>query len=48
MGKVIQVQVGHYRPVQYFDLNNIACNREDCVIIEGDRGSEFNYGESGR
>ncbi len=41
MGKVIQVQVGEYRPVHWFDLGEISCKRDDMVIVELDRGSEF-------
>ena len=41
MGKIVQVQVGEYRPVQWFDLGEINCKREDLVIVEFDRSSEF-------
>lgn len=41
MGQVIQVKVGDYRPVAWFDLNNIACSRHDFVIVELDKGYEF-------
>ncbi len=41
MGKIIQIQVGEYRPVQWFDLGEINCKREDLVIVEYDRSSEF-------
>src|SRR3990167_9171660 len=41
MGKVIQVQVGEYRPTDYFELNDVTCRRNDYVVLEIDRGSEF-------
>lgn len=41
MGKIVQVRVGEYRDVDYFDLNDLACGRGDYVIVEVDRGSEF-------
>jgi len=41
MGKIVQIQQGEYRPVYFYDLNEIACTRGDYVILEGERGSEF-------
>jgi len=41
MGRVIQVQIGTYRNIEAFDLNNIECNRDDVVIMEVDRGYEY-------
>ena len=41
MGKIIQVQLGEFRPVYYYDLNEVKCKRGDYVILEVDRGSEF-------
>src|SRR5262245_141041 len=41
MGKMVDVQLGEYRPVHQFVLNDIVCNRGDYVILEVDRGSEF-------
>ena len=41
MGKLIEIQVGEYRPPELFDINNVECNRGDYVILEVDRGSEF-------
>jgi len=41
MGKIVQIQLGEYRSVHFYDLNNVACNRDDYVILEVDRGSEF-------
>ncbi|MEW5894307.1 MAG: regulatory iron-sulfur-containing complex subunit RicT [Candidatus Omnitrophota bacterium] len=38
---LVQVQLGHFRPILFFDGNNVECNREDYVIIEVDRGTEF-------
>lgn len=39
--KLVQVQLGHYRPVYYFDLNGVECQRNDYVIVEVERGTEF-------
>ena len=41
MGKTIQAKLGDYRAVHFYDLNNIECDRDDFVVLEGDRGSEF-------
>jgi len=41
MGKIVQVQLGEYRPVCAYNLNDVNCERDDYVILEGDRGSEF-------
>jgi len=41
MGKLVQVQLGEYRPVYFYDLNDAFCDRGDYVILEADRGSEF-------
>jgi cell fate regulator YaaT (PSP1 superfamily) len=41
MGKIVEIQLGHYRPVDSYDLNEVDCGRDDYVIIEADRGSEF-------
>lgn len=41
MGKIIEVQIGEYRPVAFFDLNEIECQRGDFVILEVDKSSEF-------
>jgi cell fate regulator YaaT (PSP1 superfamily) len=37
----MQVQLGEYRDADYYDLNGVACDRGDYVIVEVDRGSEF-------
>ena len=39
MGKIIEVQLGEYRPVYAYHQNGIQCNRGDYVILEADRGS---------
>ena len=41
MGKMVEVQLGEFRPVFQYVLNDIVCNRGDYVILEVDRGSEF-------
>ena len=41
MGKIIQVQLGEHRSVGYYDLNNASVSRDDYVVLEVDRGSEF-------
>lgn len=41
MGKVIEVQLGEYRSAYLYYLNDVVCNRDDYVILEGERGSEF-------
>ncbi len=41
MGKIVQVQLGEYRDVDYFELNDVVCERGEYVIVEVDRGSEF-------
>jgi cell fate regulator YaaT (PSP1 superfamily) len=41
MEKLVQVQLGEFRPVYFYDQNGIDCARGDVVILEVDRGSEF-------
>ncbi|MBF0522693.1 MAG: stage 0 sporulation family protein [Candidatus Omnitrophica bacterium] len=41
MGKIIQIQLGEYRPIHHFDLNNVDCRRDDYVILDTDEGSEY-------
>ena len=41
MGKIVEVQLGEYRPVYSYDLNDMDCQRGDYVILEIDKGSEF-------
>ena len=37
----MRIQLGEYRSVYFYDLNDIECNRDDYVVLEVDRGSEF-------
>lgn len=41
MGKIIQIQIGEYRPVAWFDIGETICKRDDIVIMEYERSSEF-------
>jgi len=41
MGKIIEVKLGEHRLVYSYHLNDVVCNRDDYVILEGERGSEF-------
>lgn len=41
MGKIIEVQLGEYRPVSVYDLHEVNCERDDYVILEIDKSSEF-------
>ncbi len=41
MGKTIEAQLGEYRGIQNIDLNDIECVRDDTVILEVSRGTEF-------
>ncbi|MFH1359980.1 MAG: regulatory iron-sulfur-containing complex subunit RicT [Candidatus Omnitrophota bacterium] len=41
MAKLIQVKIGEFGPVSLCDLNNIDCNRDDCVIVQVDRSMEY-------
>ena len=41
MGKVVEVQMGAFRGIENFDLNGVECVRNDFVIIEVERGSEY-------
>ena len=41
MGKIVEVQLGEYRAVSFCDLNDVECHRDDYVILEVDKGSEF-------
>ena len=41
MGKIVEVQLGEYRSVYPYDLNDVDCQRGDCVILEIDKASEF-------
>lgn len=41
MGKLVQIKLGGYRQVEWYDLNAVECQRHDFVILEVDRGSEY-------
>lgn len=41
MEKVIQIRLGEFRGVFFYNLGNVVCNRDDLVVIEIDRGTEF-------
>jgi len=41
MGKIVEAKVGEFRFVQLYDLNDIECTRDDIVILEVERGSEY-------
>lgn len=41
MPKLVEIQLGEFRPVGLFQLEEIACGREDYVILDIDRGVEF-------
>ncbi|MBL8014154.1 MAG: stage 0 sporulation protein [Candidatus Omnitrophica bacterium] len=41
MGKIVQIQVGEYRQVYWFDAAEVVCRRDDIVIIEYERSLEF-------
>jgi len=41
MGQLIQVKIGEYRPVVFLSHNDIVCKRDDIVIIEYEKGSEY-------
>ena len=41
MARIIEIQLGEYRPVQKYQVEDLACHRDDVVIMEVDRGTEF-------
>ena len=41
MSDVIEVYLGEYRGNQIFELNNVVCKKDDLIILEVERGSEF-------
>lgn len=41
MGQLIEVRLGEYRSVGLYEINDVACNRGDMVIVELEKGSEF-------
>jgi cell fate regulator YaaT (PSP1 superfamily) len=40
MGKIIEIRLGEYRPVGWFEDNNVLCLRGDHVILEADGTTE--------
>jgi cell fate regulator YaaT (PSP1 superfamily) len=43
MAQLIKIKVGEYRPIALFDQNDVACKRDDIVVIEFEKG--FEYGQ---
>ena len=43
MGQLIQIKLGEYRPVMWFEQNDVNCKRDDIVILDFDKG--FEYGQ---
>jgi cell fate regulator YaaT (PSP1 superfamily) len=41
MEKVVEVKLGEYRSIAFFEENEVACDKDDYVILEVDRGFEF-------
>ena len=41
MDQIVEVLLGDFRPVVYFDQNNVECQRGDLMIVEVERGTEF-------
>lgn len=41
MGNIVKIQIGEYRTVEPFDLGDTMCRRDDIVIMEYERSSEF-------
>ncbi len=41
MGRIVQIQVGEFRSIDTFDLNDTECGRDDIVVMEVDRGYEY-------
>ncbi len=41
MDQIVEVIVGDFRSVFYFDRNNMDCQRGDYIIVEVERGTEF-------
>lgn len=40
MGQIVELKLGEHRPVGFYDLHDIECERGDWVIVEVDRGTE--------
>ncbi|MBF0569306.1 MAG: stage 0 sporulation protein [Candidatus Omnitrophica bacterium] len=43
MSKLVQVQIGEFRPVIYADTRGFECKRGELVILDADRSSEFGF-----
>lgn len=41
MGKIIQIHLGEYRQVCLCETNDLDCRRDDYVIVEMERGTEY-------
>lgn len=41
MGNIVKIQIGEFRTVEPFDLGDTMCLRNDIVIVEYERSSEF-------
>jgi cell fate regulator YaaT (PSP1 superfamily) len=41
MSQLIQIKVGEYRSIFLFDQNSIVCKRDDIVVVEYEKGSEY-------
>lgn len=41
MGKIIEVQLGEYRGIGFYDQNDIVCDRDDYVILEQEHVMEI-------
>lgn len=41
MGNIVKIQIGEYRGVEPFDLGDTICRRDNIVIVEYERSSEF-------
>ena len=41
MDQIVEVLLGDFRPVFYFDQNDVECQRGDLMIVEVERGTEF-------
>ncbi len=41
MSEVVEIKLGEYRGIHWFDANNVACKRGDMVIVDVNRSVEF-------
>lgn len=41
MARIIEIQLGEYRPVQKYQVEELECHRDETVIMEVERGLEF-------